>query len=117
MALVDGELQDSEKKLLSRFARKLDISDEQFKDIMRHPSNYPLNPPNNADERLERMLDLFKMIFADYEIDEDEYRLVERYAIALGYTEELAKKLIRRSIEIFQGGLDLDDYRYLLNRK
>ena len=117
MALVDGQLLEEEKKLLSRFARKLDITDEQHADIMKHPSNYPLNPPNSADERLERMLDLFKMIFADNEIDEDEKRLLERYAIALGYTEEMATDLISRSIEIFQGGLNLEDYRYLLNRK
>jgi len=117
IALVDGAFKDEEKKLLSRFARKLNISDKEYEDIMKHPSNYPLNPPASADERLERMLDLFKMIFADYEIDQDEQRLLERYAIALGYTEQLAAKLIRRSIKIFQGGLDLEDYRYLLNRK
>ena len=63
------------------------------------------------------MLDLFKIIFADNEIDDEERRLVERYAIGLGYTEALATKLIKRSIEIFNGGLDLDDYRYLLNKK
>jgi uncharacterized tellurite resistance protein B-like protein len=117
IALVDGEFKDEEKKLLSRFARKLNISDKEYEDIIKHPSNYPLNPPASADERLERMLDLFKMIFADHEIDQDEQRLLERYAIALGYTEQLAAKLIRRSIKIFQGGLDLEDYRYLLNKK
>lgn len=117
MALVDGQFLDEEKKMLSRLARRLDITDEQYADIMKHPSNYPLNPPNSADERLERMLDLFKMVFVDGEIDDDEKRLIERYAIALGYTEELAVKLIRKSVEIFQGGLDLEDYRFLLNRK
>ena len=42
--------------------------------------------------------------------------LIEKYAIGLGYTEELAQKLIKRSVEIFKGGLDLEDYRYLLNK-
>ena len=57
------------------------------------------------------------MIFADNEIDEEERDLIERYAIGLGYTEELAAKLIKRSIQIYQGGLDMEDYRYLLNKK
>ena len=57
------------------------------------------------------------MIFADHEIDDEERVLIERYAIGLGYTEELAATLIKRSIEIFNGGLDLEDYRYLLNKK
>ena len=117
IALVDGEFLEAEQKLLARFGRKLDISDEVYADIVRNPSKYPMDPPNSADERLERMLDLFKMVFVDHEIDEDERNLLERYAIALGYNEGMAEKLIRRSIQIFEGGLDLEDYRYLLNKK
>ena len=117
IASTQGGINENEEKLLKRFARKLDITEQEYEEILKNPSKYPINPPNSADERLERMLDLFKMIFADHEIDEEERTLIEKYAIGLGYTEELAAKLIKRSIEIFNGGLDLEDYRYLLNRK
>jgi len=116
MAMADGMMKEEEKVLLNRFAEKLDITDEEFKKISKNPELFPMQPSNSADVRLERMLDLFKIIFADNEIDDEERKLVERYAIGLGYTEELAKKLITKSIKIFQGGLDLEDYRYLLNR-
>ena len=116
MAMVDGIVQEQEMNLLKRFASKLDVTDEEFQKIKKNPELYPMEPANSADVRLERMLDLFKIIFADNEIDDEEKRLVERYAIGLGYTEEQAAKLIRKSISIFQGGLDLEDYRYLLNR-
>ncbi|MAO07181.1 MAG: hypothetical protein CL596_00550 [Alteromonas sp.] len=117
IAAVHGEIHENEEKLLKRFARKLDVSEHEYEAILKNPSKYPINSSNSADERLERMLDFFKMIFADHEIDEDEKRLVEKYAIGLGYTEELAADLIKKSIRIFSGGLDLEDYRYLLNRK
>ncbi len=117
MALVDGELIPAEVKLLERFARKLDITEVEYAIVLKNPSKYPINPPNSASERLQRMLDLFKIIFADHEIDEEERSLIARYAIGLGYTEVLANKLIKRSIAIFKGGLDLEDYRYLLNKK
>ena len=117
LAAVDGELNPQEVALLQRFAKKLDVNEEEYASILKNPSQYPINPPNSADKRLERMLDLFKIIFADNEIDDEERALVERYAIGLGYTEDLATKLIKRSIQIFNGGLDLEDYRYLLNRK
>ncbi|MBT8262051.1 MAG: TerB family tellurite resistance protein [Bacteroidia bacterium] len=117
MAMADGVVNDDEKRLLKRFALKLDVSEDEFKKITKNPKIYPMNPSNSAEDRLERMLDLFKIIFADNEIDDEEKRLVERYAIGLGYTEELAAKLISRSIRIFKGGLDMEDYRYLLNRK
>ena len=117
MAAVDGSLNPDEEKLLQRFARKLNISEEAYAAVLESPSQFPMNPPNSADERLERMHDLFEMIFADNEIEEQERALVERYAIGLGYTQDLAKKLIKRSIQIYDGGLDLEDYRYLLNKK
>jgi len=117
IAAVDGSLNPEEEKLLKRFARKLNITEEAYAEVVMSPSGYPMNPPNSADERLERIHDLFEMIFADNEIDDEERSLVERYAIGLGYTEDLAQKLIKRSIDIYQGGLDLEDYRYLLNKK
>ena len=117
MACVDGKISDGEQELLERFARRLDITETEYKDILKNPAAYPINPHNSADKRLERMLDLFKIVFTDKDIDDEEQQLILRYAIGLGYTEELANKLIKRSIEIFNGGLDLDDYRYLLNKK
>ena len=117
IAAVDGKINDAEEKLLNRFAKRLNISEEEHKEIVKNPTKHPINPPNSADKRLERMLDLFKMIFADHDIDDEERNMLERYAIGLGYTEALAAKLIKRSVEIFNGGLDLEDYRYLLNKK
>jgi len=117
MASVDGKLNEEELKLLKRFARKLNIEDLEYAEVLKNPAKYPINPPNSAEIRLERIHDLFEIIFVDHEIDNHERELIERYAIALGYSEESAQKLIKRSIEIYDGGLDLEDYRFLLNRK
>jgi len=117
MAAIDGELNAEEEKMLRRFARKLDIDEGEYEEILKNPTKYPINPPNSADRRLERMHDLFEMIFADHEIDDHERFLIEKYAIGLGYSAELAQKLIKRSVEIYSGGLDMEDYRYLLNKK
>lgn len=116
IASIDGSIGPVEEKMLRRFARKLNIDESEYEMVLEDPNKYPINPPNDADRRLERMHDLFEMIFADHEIDENERKLIEKYAIGLGYSDELAAKLIKRSIEIYQGGLDMDDYRYLLNR-
>ncbi|MEM7185942.1 MAG: TerB family tellurite resistance protein [Bacteroidota bacterium] len=117
IATVDGVITESEEGLMKRLARKLNISEHDYEAILKDPSKYPLQPENSAQDRLERMHDLFEMIYADHDIDDDERKLIEKYAIALGYTDALAEKLIKRSIQIYQGGLDLEDYRYLLNKK
>jgi uncharacterized tellurite resistance protein B-like protein len=117
IASVDGELSIEEKQMLQRFATKLDIGETEFKEVLKNPTKYPINPPNSADQRLERMHDFFDMIFADHDIDDEEHHILEKYAIGLGYTEKIANDLIARSIQIYRGGLSMEDYRYLLNRK
>ncbi len=117
IASVNGAIGEEETKLLARFARKLDIEEAEVKEILKNPGIYPLNPPNDAERRLERIHDLFEMIFVDHEIDDHERSLIEKYAVGLGYDTATAQHLIKRSIEIYSGGLDLEDYRYLLNRK
>ncbi len=117
MATVDGELNAEEIKLLKRFAVKLDIDEQEYVDIVENAKKYPINPPNNSEKRLERLHDLFRMIFVDHTIDDHERFLIEKYAIGLGFSAEKAKSLIERSIQIFQGGVDFEDYVYLLNKK
>ncbi len=117
MALVNGKLGMEEEKLLKRFAQKLDIDESEYEKILQNPAGYPIYPPNSAERRLERMHDLFQIIFADHAIDDHERFLIEKYAIGLGYSAAQAKDLIERSIRIYSGGLSFEDYRYLLNRK
>ena len=117
MATVNGKLGIEEEKLLKQFAVKLDIGEAEYEKILKDPTIYPISPPNSAERRLERMHDLFKIIFADNAIDDHERFLIEKYAIGLGYSAEQAQILIKRTIQIYTGGLSFDDYRYLLNRE
>jgi len=39
---------------------------------------------------------------------------VKKYAIGMGFTGEKADKVIERSVAIFGGKIDFDDYRYLV---
>lgn len=114
LAATDGEVNAEEKALLDRFATKLDITEEEYKEVMKKSNKYPIDPSNNAEKRLERLYDLFRIIYADHGIDGEELTLVRKYAIGLGYSHELADKVISRSIAIFSGKIDFDDYQYLL---
>ena len=116
LAAVDGEVSKEEKLLLDRFADKLDISPEEYKTVMKKENKYPIDPPISSEHRLERLFDLFQIIFADHEIDEQELSLVKNYAIGLGFNNESADKVIKRSIAIFKGRIDFEDYRYLVQR-
>jgi uncharacterized tellurite resistance protein B-like protein len=107
---------DDEMVMLERFKSRLDITDSDFQAIIENPAGYPIEPPTSSERRLERLHDLFKIAFADKNLSDAEARLLKKYATALGYSDEDAAYLIKRSTEIFSGYLSLEDYRYLLNK-
>ncbi|HZJ21417.1 MAG TPA: TerB family tellurite resistance protein [Pricia sp.] len=116
LASVDGEISGNEKKMLDSFAGKLDITDSEYEEVMRKENKYPIDPPNSAERRLERLFDLFRIIFSDHEIDIEEMVLLKKYAIGLGFSSDKADDIIQRSVAIFSGRIDFEDYLYLLKR-
>ncbi|MFD2562850.1 tellurite resistance TerB family protein [Aquimarina rubra] len=117
MAFIDGEINDDEKELVAKFAEKLNINQEQYDQVLKDPKKYPLIPVSSKEERLQHLFDLFKMIFADHFIDQEEMKLIHNYAIGLGCSKERALKLIKKSIRIFQGKFDFEEYQYLVERE
>ncbi len=117
LAAVDGAVSENELALLKRLARKLDVDNTEFDEILATPSHYPINPPNNKFERLERLYDLFKIIYTDNIMDESEEKLVNKYAIGLGYDTQEAAAIIKRSADIFGGKIAFEDYKTLINNK
>ena len=116
MAAVDGAITEKEEKLLRRFASKLDVNEEEYNKVIENPSLFPIHPPNSYERRLSTLHDLFVIIYANHEMDEEESHLLKKYAIGLCFSQEQADKIISRSIQIFTGELDFEDYKYLLTR-
>ncbi|MCF4100344.1 TerB family tellurite resistance protein [Gillisia sp. M10.2A] len=117
LAAIDGEINEHEEIQLERFARKLDISEEEYSRVLKNPSEFPIQPPNGNEKRLERLHDLFKIIFSDHEIDEEEVYLLKKYAIGLGFSTSTSDEIIKRSIQIFSGQISFEEYKYLLDNK
>ncbi len=110
------EVSPEEMAVLIRFKSKLDISDSDYAAILKNPSAYPVTPPTDSEERIQWLHDLFKIVFADHAMDDNEHKLLKRYATAIGFNDTDAEYLVKRSVEIFSGHLNLEDYRYLLNK-
>ena len=116
LATIDGAINSEEEKILIGFANKLDINPEEYANILKHPDQYPIMPINSCEERLKNIYDLFKMIYADHDIDTPEKKLIVKYAIGLGVPLDNAEAVIERSIEIFEGKFNFDDYHYLMKK-
>ena len=114
LASIDGEISTEEKVLLDRFASKLDITKSEYDEVLRKENKYPIDTIHDSEKRLERLYDLFRIVYSDHEIDDEEMILLKRYAIGMGFTGEKADKVIERSVAIFGGKIDFEDYLYLL---
>ncbi|MFD0977077.1 TerB family tellurite resistance protein [Salinimicrobium gaetbulicola] len=117
LAAVDGEINEREEEQLKRFAAKMNIQEEEYMKVLKNPTAFPIHPNNSVEGRLERLHDLFKIIFADHIIDEEEEELLKKYAIGLGFSSEVSEGIIKRSIQIFSGQISFDDYLFLLNKE
>ncbi len=114
LARADGDFNENEINLINQFAKKLDITDIEYKDIFKDTSKYPIQSQYSSDKRLEILLDFFKIIYSDHSIDEQENKLIMKYAIGIGFNEENAKSIINKTIKIFNGDFDLETYKAVL---
>lgn len=116
LAQVDGQVNPEEEKVLKRLAQKLDLDQEDYLEILKQKGITFEAHSYKLKQRLEYLYDLFKVVYADHYLNEAEQRLLNKYAVQLGFSEESAKEVVEKSIRIFGGEIDFEDYHLLLSR-
>ena len=84
------------------------MTDEQFDQILSNPGQYPINPPENKEERNERLYNLIQMVLADEEIAVSEVKTVQKFAVALGYPIDKAEDVAIKAARSVIDGADLE---------
>jgi len=110
IAKTDDIITDGEQKLLDRTARKLNISDNEYKAILESPEKFPVNPPVSYDESIERLYSLTKMIYADTKVDKEEVVLLQKVAAALSIPLDNIEKVCDEAIHLVMNDNDLEDF-------
>ncbi|MCL6274593.1 TerB family tellurite resistance protein [Muricauda sp. 2012CJ35-5] len=116
LAAADGIITDDEKAVLDKFAFRLNISDADYKEVMKKENKYPIETPHSSERRLMRLFDFFGMALADKNLDDAQKEMIVKYAVGLGYSPENAEKLVNKSIAIFTGKIDFEDYMFLMEK-
>lgn len=111
LALRDDEINEEEQVLLERLASRLDISKEEFKNILKNPTKYPIKPPVSHEVRLERLYDLTRMMFLDKNPTIDKTSIMDRIAVGLGFPVPVARNVVKAAIEFFLKKPDLEDFK------
>ncbi|SHG72335.1 hypothetical protein [Flagellimonas flava] len=116
LAAADGIISEEEKAVLDKFAFRLNITDAEYKEVMKKENKYPIETPHSSERRLKRLFDFFGMALADQNIDEAQKDLIVKYAVGLGYSPEKAHTLVDKSVAIFTGKIDFEDYLFLMDK-
>ncbi|MEO0570715.1 MAG: TerB family tellurite resistance protein [Bacteroidota bacterium] len=116
LAAVDGEINEKEKAILDKFAFKLNITEEEYKEVMKKENKYPIQTPQSGERRMKRLFEFFQMALADQSFEADQKNLIERYAVGLGFPVDVAERVVQKSLDIFQGKIAFEDYQYLMDK-
>ena len=112
VALTDGVIKPEEKAFLERLAKSLEISQEEYEEILDNPLKFQINPPYLYIQRLERLYDLARMVYADEELGIGQRNLLLKFAIALGFTPSNVSYIVDKALSLLALHVDLDTFLF-----
>ncbi len=112
VAIADGELSNEEKSFLDKLAVRLEISSEEYAEILENPLKYPINPPYLHSQRLERLYDLSRMVYADHVLGPKQKEILTRFTLALGFTPSNVPYIVDKALSLLMIEVDLDTFVY-----
>lgn len=110
VAMSDGIINDSEKAFLDRLATGLDITEQDYKDILKDYKSHPINAPHSYDTRLERLYDLARMVWADQIEGPDQVVLLEKLCIGLGFNPDNVKYIADKALTLVHYEVELEEF-------
>ncbi|HLF51051.1 TerB family tellurite resistance protein [Flavobacterium sp.] len=110
VATADGDMSPEEKLFLDKLAKQLEISKEEYEEILENPMKYPINPPYLYTQRLERLYDLSRMVFADHILGQRQKDILIKFALALGFTPGNVSFIVDKALSLLVQNVDLDTF-------
>lgn len=112
VAIADGDLSPEEKTFLDKLAVRLEISRDEYEEILESPMKYPINAPSLYIQRLERLYDLSRMVYADNVLGPRQKEILTKFALALGFTPGNVALIVEKALSLLILHVDLDTFVY-----
>lgn len=111
VALADGAISEEEQKFLDELASRLEISEEDYEKILENPEKYPVNPPYLHINRIERLYDLARMVYADHILGPKQKDILKKFAVALGFSGNI-EDLVDKALSLLVLNVDSETFIY-----
>lgn len=109
---ADGKFDPDEKSFLDKLAVKLEISNEEYNEILKNPLKYELNPPYLYVERLESLYNIARVVHHDHHLGDKQETLLKKFAIVLGFSTSNADYIVNKALTLVDKKVDLDTFIY-----
>jgi len=110
IAMSDEIIKDSERAFLDRLARNLSISENDYTQILKDFKSHPINPPTSYNNRLERLFDLTRMVWADHIEGDDQLKMLKKLSIGLGFNPDNVNYIVDKALNLVHNNISLDDF-------
>lgn len=112
VAFADGKISAEEQAFLDKLASRLEISKEEYEDILEDPTKHAINPPYLYSQRLERLYDLARMVHIDHQLGDQQEIMLSRMALALGFTPGNVDYIVSKALTLVDKKVDLDTFLF-----
>ncbi|WKW47646.1 TerB family tellurite resistance protein [Myroides sp. JBRI-B21084] len=110
VAFNDGAYTQTERDFIDALANKLDISEEDYKAILKNPNGYPVNPPYLQEQRIERLYDLARMVFINYILGPEQKATLRKFTSALGFAGNIPA-ITDKALSLLVMEYNLEDFK------
>jgi len=110
IAKSDNRISPEEIEFLGKISKKYNISNEQFKDIIKFPEKIPTIAHLDCVERIERLYELLGMVKADQHVEQQEVLMLRRIVTGLAFPLNRVDMLVDHSIAMDLDGVSVDSF-------
>lgn len=112
VAMENNHISEEEKHFIDKLAKRLEISEDEYKEVLANPYKFPINPPHLYVQRLERLYDLSRMVYADHVLGPKQKEILTRFALALGFTPGNVAYIVDKALSLLVLNVDSDTFVY-----
>ena len=110
IAKSDNQISPEEIEFLGKISEKYNISDEQFRDIIKFPEKVPTIAHLDCVERIERLYELLGMVKADNHVEQQEILMLRRIVTGLAFPLNRVDMIVDHSIAMDLDGVSVDSF-------
>jgi len=93
--MADKNIDPREMVLLELIRKRIGLSKEDVKEVIKNPQSVKFTPPKGEKERFAHLVDLVFMMMIDGKIEPSEARIVGDFAVMLGFKKESVPALLK----------------------